>query len=339
MRLLLRYLILLFLTITATWVIVPRWFDLEFPRQPGPEFDRQMRETYIDILDENKTDIVLIGDSTLRHAVNPDLLSELTGKSIENIDFPGSASALWYILIKNNLVLAEHRPEAIIIFFRDTMLTAPGYRVHGAYFVNLDEFASQEEPVLLEKAYLNQMGLAEKWLEKYFPLYGARDDIRKEIDAKIRYTLPGWLNCNKDCTDQGMYGVFTAADLEPGQLRNAIATAEDYLYTPPQLDFKRQVDKSFLPDMIHLMKERGIQIIMVRLKTQRIGTGNLETLEIKQYISDLSDYLYKQGIIFLDYGQEPRIGNEHFLDSIHINAEGEELFTQILADDLNEVLR
>ena len=335
----LRYLILLSIMLVVTWLVVPRRFDIEFPRQPGPDFDRQMRKTYIDILDENKTDIVLIGDSTLRLATDPDLLAELTEKRVENIDFPGSASAFWYLVIKNNLVLAEHRPEAIVIVFRDTMLTAPGYRVHGAYFAKLAEFAAPEEPVLLEKAYLNQMGMVAKWSEKYFPLYSAREDIQKEIDSQIRYTLPKWLNCDQFCTDRSMYAIFTASDLEPGQLRTAIATAEGYLYTPSQLNFKRQVDKSFLPDMIRLTKERGIPLIAVRLKTQSIGAGNLETSEIRQYVGELSDYLNAQGVIFLDYGQDPRLDSEHFRDSIHLNPKGEELFTQILAEDLNEVLK
>jgi hypothetical protein len=339
MRSFLRYLILLSIMITFTWVAVPRWLDIEFPRQSDPDFDQQVRKTYINILDENKTEIVLIGDSTLRHAINPDLFAGLTEKSIENIDFPGSASAFWYLVIKNNLVVAEHRPEAIVIVFRDTMLTAPGYRVHGAYFSKLAEFAETDEPVLLEKAYLNQMGVVAKWSEKYFPLYSAREDIKKEIDSRIRYTLPGWFNCDQFCTDQSMYAVFTAIDLEPGQLRTAIATAEGYLYTPSQLNFERQVDKSFLPDMIRLTKERVIPLIAVRLKTQRSGAGNLESSEIRQYIAELSDYLNEQGVIFLDYGQDPRLDSEHFTDSIHLNAKGEELFTQILAEDLNEILK
>jgi len=339
MRSFLRYLILLSLLLVTTWVAVPRWFGLEFPRQPGPNFDKQVRKTYIDILDKDKTDIALIGDSTLRLSTDPNLLSELTRKNVVSIDFPGSASAFWYIVIKNNLVVAKHRPEAIVIEFRDTMLTAPGYRVHGTYFVKLAEFAASEEPILLEKAYLDQMGLAAIWAEKYFPLYSAREDIRTEIDSHIRYTLPGWLNCNQFCTDQSMYAVFTATDLEPGQLRNAIAAAEGYLYTPSQLDFKRQVNKSFLPNIIRLTKEHGIQLIAVRLKTQRVGAGNLETSEVRQYIADLSDYLNEQDVIFLDYGPDQRLGSEYFRDSVHLNEKGKVLFTHILANDLNEILK
>jgi len=99
------------------------------------------------------------------------------------------------------------------------------------------------------------------------------------------------------------------------------------------------VNRSFLPDIIRLTKERGIRLIAVRLKTQRIGSGNSETLGIRQYIVDLSHYLDEQGVIFIDYGQDPRIGSEYFTDSIHLNEKGKALFTQILANDLNEILK
>lgn len=339
MRSFLRYILLLAILISITWIAIPRWFDLEFPRQPGPEFDKRARKSYITLLDEEKPDVVLLGDSILKDGVDPDLLSELTGKKIASYHVPGSASAFWYIVLKNNIVVAEHHPQAVVVVFRDSMLTAPGYRVHGGYFVKLDEFARPQEPVLLERAFLNQMNPLEIWAEKYFPLYSARDQVRQKVDAGIRYTAPGWLNCDAPCTDDSMYRVFTSADLEPGQLRNAVAAAESYLYTSAQLDFQRQVDESFLPEMIRLTRERGIQLILVRLKNQTTGVGSGETASVRKYVSDLSAYLAEQNVIFLDYGRDPRLTREYFKDVLHLNPEGEVVFTHILAEGLNEVLK
>jgi lysophospholipase L1-like esterase len=136
-----------------------------------------------------------------------------------------------------------------------------------------------------------------------------------------------------------MYRVFISADLEPGQLRNAVASAESYLFAPHRLDFYKQVDQSFLPEMIRLSKERGIQLVLVRLKSQLTGTGNAETPAVRQYIADLTDYLDNQGVIFLDYGRDPRLARKYFKDEIHLTPEGEVAFTHILADGLNEVLK
>jgi len=88
MRSFLRYLILLSIMLAVTCLVVPRRFDIEFPRQPGPDFDRQMRKTYIDILDENKTDIVLIGDSTLRLATDPASFRNSQKKESRTLTFP-----------------------------------------------------------------------------------------------------------------------------------------------------------------------------------------------------------------------------------------------------------
>jgi hypothetical protein len=337
MRQFLRYLTLLFVMIAFSWTTLPRWLNLEFPRQPGPEFDKQARKTYTTLLEEERSDIILLGDSTLMDGVDPELLTELTRKKVSSFHIPGSSSALWYIILKNNIIVAEHHPQAVAIIFRDTMLTAPGYRVHGAYFSILDEFATPQEPVLLEKSYLNLMNPLEIWSEKYFPLYSARDLIRKKIDSSIRYTASGWVNCDIRCTDDSMYNVFTSADLETGQLRNAVATAESYLYTPSQLDFDKQVEKSYLPEIIRLAREQDIQLILVRLKNQT--TGNKETFAIKKYMADLSDYLRARNVIFLDYGQDSRLSSEYFGDTLHLNRVGKAVFTHILADNLNEVLK
>ncbi len=335
----LRYLLLTLLLLVVTGRTIPRRYQIEFPRQPGPKFDSRVRNLYIDKLNAEKPDIVLLGDSMVSVGVDSVQLSELTGMTASNFDVPGSSSALWYLILKNNIVVAEHLPRAVVIVFRDTVLTAPGYRVHGSYFIQLDEFAYRKEKVLLERAYLNLMNPLEYGAEKYLPLYGARVDIRLEVDAFVRYALPARLGCDVKCIDGGFYRLFAGANLEPGQLQAAIASADQYLYDPSRLDFKSQASDSFLPEMIRLARESGIQLILVRLKSQRAASDNAERLALKGYIGDLSDYLAQSNAPFLDYGEDPRLKPEHYIDSVHLNAEGRAKFTQILADGLIEALK
>jgi len=337
MRSILRCLLLFSVLIAATWVKISHSYDLEFPRAPGPAFDNQVRKLYISKLENDEPDMVMLGDSTLLDGVDPDRLSELTGIKVSSFDAPGSASAFWYLVLKNNIVEAEHKPKYVLILFRDTILTAPGYRVHGSYFVQLDEFARRNEPVLLEQAYLNLMNPLEKFAEGTFPLYAARVQIRRETDAMIRYSLTSWLGCNKECNDNSMYEVFTSADLEPGQLQSAIAAAEGYLYTDRQLDFERQIDNSFLPEMIHLTQENNIQLVLVRLKT--LITGEQDPQAIERYVGDLSEYLAEQNVVFLDFGTDPRLINEYYADALHLTREGEALFTEMLAESLKVALK
>lgn len=334
MRLLLRSLLLFSVIIAATWVNISQSYDLDFPRPPGPRFDNRVRKLYINRLENEKPDMVMLGDSTLLDGVDPDRLSELTGRQVSSFDAPGSASAFWYLVLKNNIVESEHKPKVVLILFRDTILTAPGYRVHGSYFIQLDEFARRNEPVLLERAYLNLMNPLEKFAEGNFPLYAARVPIRQGTDALIRYSLTSWLGCNKKCNDDSMTEVFTSANLEPGQLQNAISAAEEYLYSDRQLDFEAQVNQSFLPEMIRIAEENNIQLILVRLKTLITGTQDAKAIE--RYVGELSQYLNSQNVLFLDYGNDPRLSSTYYADSLHLTREGEALFTEMLSEELKK---
>jgi len=337
MRSFLRYLFFFFIILAVTWVRIPQAYNLEFPKSPGPAFDNQVRDLYINKLAEETPELVLLGDSTLMDGVNPEQLAELTGMKVSSFEIPGSASAFWYVVLKNNIAKSEYKPKYLVILFRDSILTAPGYRVHGSYFVQLDEFTRKREPILLERAYLNLMNPLAKAAEAYVPLYGARVQIRQEIDAMIRYSIPGWLGCDMQCTDDRMYNVFEGSNLQPGLLQNAVASAERYLYTGRQLDFKRQINASFLPEMIRLANENDIQLILVRLKSRTMG--EYETPALRRYIADLSDYLNEQHILFLDFGRDPRLINEYYADTLHLSREGEAFFTEMLAEGLNDALK
>ena len=334
MRSFLRYLLLLFLMLVLSWGKISQSYGLEFPRKPGPTFDHRVRKFYISKLEEEKPDMVMLGDSTLLDGVDPERLSSLTGIKVSSFDVPGSASAFWYLVLKNNIVEAEYKPKAVLILFRDTILTAPGYRVHGSYFVQLDEYARRNEPILLERAYLNLMNPLERLAEGNMPLYAARVQIRQGMDALIRYSLTSGLGCTKKCNDDSMAEVFTSANLEPGQLRNAIAAAEGYLYADGQLDFERQVERSFLPEMIHLTQENNIQLILVRLKT--LITDEQDTKAVERYMGDLSEYLAAHHVVLLDFGRDPRLTNTYYKDALHLTREGEARFTDMLAERLNE---
>ena len=339
MKLFLRYGLLLLAILAWTRYSLPPRYGLQFPRSPGPVFSSQVRSVYIKELNKNRPEIFLLGDSTLLAGVDPQELSRLTGESTFSATIPGSASALWYLILKNNIVDASFHPRYLIVISRDSILTAPGYRVQGSYFTLLDEYAAHNEPILLKRSFLNLMNPLDRLADQFVPLYGARVQSRQEVDSLVRYSVPGWMGCDSTCTDTAMRDTFGAADLEPGQLRDAVAAAERYLYTPRQLDFSAQVDQSYLPEMIRLTKAHGIQLIVVRIKTRASGMGDIESQALKNYISGLSAYLKENNVPYLDFGTDPRLKNEYFRDSIHLNVEGKKVFTQILGEALRQILK
>ncbi len=334
-----KFILLLSIIMVATSIILPRRYDLKFPRSPGPLLDAKVRRNYIDVLVEQEPEIVLMGDSTLVLGIDPDSLAQQTGKSVYSIGIPGSASALWYLILKNNIAESAYKPKYVLVVFRDTILTAPGYRVHGSYFELVDEYARRNEPLLIQNSFVNLMNPFEIAAEKYFPLYVARTNIRNGIDAQIRYFSPALFGCDRNCTDYAMGDIFSGADLEPQALVNAVAAAEGYLYTSDQMDFPAQLSRSYLPEMIRIAKENNIQIVFVRIKVESAGSRIENSTPMLSYLDSLANYLETENIPLLDFGSDPRLTHNLFRDSIHLNEQGQIVFTEMIADELKDIFK
>lgn len=335
MRFILKFGLFLTIILIATSMLLPRAYGLTFPRHPGPATDKQVRTGYLKYLEEYQPQIVVMGDSTMVLGLDPEALAEQTGKSVYGIGIPGSASALWYLLLKNNIAEAAYKPEYVLVVFRDSILTVPEYRVHGSYFELVDEYARPNEPLFIQYSFLNQMNPLEMAAEKYLPLYVTRTQVRSRIDAGIRYLLPPLFGCDESCVDYSLGEIFAGADLEPKALVEAVGAAESQLYEPRQLNFYSQVDESYLPEMIRIAKEIDVKLVFVRIKVETVDTT--QTPELENYLEDLRAYLNAEGISLLDYGDDPRLSSEFFLDSIHLNEEGKSLFTQMVADGMKQV--
>ena len=333
MRFLLKFGLFLALIMVITSISLLVRDDISFPREPGPVLDNKVRGNYMEAIDEHHPQIVLLGDSTLGASLDAAKLAEGTDRSVYSISIPGSASALWYLILKNNIAEASYQPDYLVVVFRDTILTAPGYRVQGSYFELLDEYADHNEPLLMQNSFVGLMNPLEIMAEKYLPLYVARADLRKKIDTRVRYFTPALFGCHKNCTDLALGEIFAGADLEPGALVDAVGAAESYLYTADQLDFDTQLGRSYLPEMVRIANENNIKLVFVRVK---VNTHAADP-KLDAYISSLSEYLQNNQAFLLDYGQDARLTRDLFLDSIHLNPAGQIVFTQMVADGLNEL--
>lgn len=317
---------------------IPARYHSPYPRDLGPQFDSHIRKTYIDILNASQPEVLLFGDSMLGPAVNERVIESDLNKKTILISLPGTASTVWYLIIKNNIVLAEHKPKYLVLFFRDSMMTVPNYRVTGRYFEQIDEFAAPSDTLLIQRAYIDQMTPLEKGMERYVPLYGLRWRIRYSIDHYIRYSLAKIvLNCDTRCMDYATESVLNNSNLDLTFLSDALATSDEYIYTKEALDFESQVDQSFLPEVIRLCKENNIQLILVRMPILRFEETESPPPGLDTYVEDLDRYLQKNGIPFLDFDSE-EFSKEYFSDDLHLNETGKALFTQKLGNSLMTVI-
>jgi hypothetical protein len=329
-----RFFLLFGLLLLTSTFYLPRRYELTYPQPLGPQLDDYIQRRYRNAVEDDLPDLVLVGDSVLELGVNQDQLAELTGKKVYKIGLFGAASAEWYLIIKNNILQAEHKPRVVIIFFRDSILTAPAYRVTGKYFQRVDELATPDDSVLLQKAYINTMNPLEKWADQYLPLYISRLRIRETLDFYLRYSLPRLAGCDTACTDNATLQVFQENNIDEKLLVDAVATAESYLYTSERLDFHSQVDKSFLPDILQLARENGVSLILVRTKNLFYPDAPSEPLSLRRYIQNFKTYAEENGVIVLDFAHDERLTPGLFYDPLHFTEEGARVFTNLLAEAL-----
>jgi len=332
------YLITTTILLGILTVFIPRWYDLSYPMEVGPKFDNRIRMLYADILNEEQPEIFLLGDSMLETNVGEKVTARQLDKKVHMVSIPGTASAIWYLILKNNILTTEHKPEYLILFFRDSMITVPGYRVNGRYLDLVDELASPDDELLIERAYINQKTPFERFMEAYIPLYGARWNIRENIDSHIRYTLGNpILNCDKACMDDAMEIVFLDDNLDLTFLSNAINAADNDIYTRDALNFEDQVDNSFLPEIIRLCRENNIKLIMVRMPIIRFKDEAMSPPELNDYIQSLNAYLDENNVPFLDFDRMD-IPAEYYRDVLHLNEHGKVIFTEKLIEALKPII-
>jgi hypothetical protein len=339
MRLFYRYCFSLGILLIITAFIIPMRYNEPYPKLLGPKFNNDIRMQYQGDIVKKNANLVLVGDSVLALSIGAQQLEQLTGESTYSMGMPGSASAAWYLAMKNIIASSPHKPRYVIIVFRDTILTAPAYRVNGKYFPIVDQLANTDDTLVIQKAFIQQMSPVEQWADRYLPLYGSRLRLRESIDYYIRYSLTSLVGCDQLCNNRANLAVLDDLKLDTNLLVDAIATAESYLYTPDQMNFAAQLDKSFLPDIVELAKENNIQLILVRTKHLNAPTEASEPAELQDYVKALKAYAGENGVIVLDFAHDKRLTSDLFMDSHHLTQAGKIIFTKMLAEALIPILK
>jgi len=335
MRFFLRYFLLLLAVLIALTIYLPRALGTPYPGQAGPTFDNAVRNRYTNILEENKTKVALIGDSVLEQSVDAQALSEALNTPSYAIAVPGSSAPFWYLILKNIILEADPRPVYVILLYRDTILTLPDFHVKGGYVKELDQFATAHEDFLIQRAYLNFMNPLEKWALTWFPLYSSRERITDFSNYYARNMLPAlFLPCKGDCLDRAHAIIFHIDNVVPEIQEAALVGDEEFLFTARAMDFKGEVDESFLPEIIRLARENGIRLILVHERTFLFPSAAAEPKALREYKQELAEYLNAQDVTVIDFSYDSRLPKEYFADVVHMNETGKAVFTQLLAEAL-----
>ena len=326
------------LTGLVSGFVLVRFAD-RYPFPVGPQFDPHIRHRYEERLNQEQPEILVFGDSVVETNVDPDLMTQRLGRRVSAFSEGGAGSALLHLILKNNIVKAAHKPEVLVLVFRDTVLTAPGFRVNGRFFDVLEEYGGAGDDFTLQLAFQDQMSPMERMAEAYFPPFWGRWDLRallvtRFIDLPVRL-LKG---CAQDCKEEAMNDVFGNQNFEADQLDETINSAENFLYSEGHLDFESRIHRSFLPEIIRLCKENELELILVRTRTMRFSRSNPEPAALQQYIRELYAYAQAHDVPVIDFAYDERLQAEHYKDVLHLNYQGMQIYTEMLAEALKPML-
>ena len=299
------------------------------------EHNPNLNAHYPMLMEKAKPEIVLLGNSMLGESVDERLFMQQTGLHTLKLWKGGWASATWYLAIKNVIIPADPKPQAVVIFFRDHSLTDPGYRVRDRYKEDIDKLSGTDEPLLERLAYLNAMNPLTYWLNQNWSLIRKREDVKGGLESNVK----SWVGSvygheNGDSVNQSIEQIFGTENLLAGELGKAQLKSEA-VSNKDLYDFEKSLPVSFLPTMVQLARDNDVKLVFVRVKRRREAKGVSTPAGLDSYIRDMGEWLEQQQVPFIDFSGEARLKLEHYADGDHLNQDGGRvLFTQLLTERL-----
>ncbi|MCP4605449.1 MAG: hypothetical protein GY847_33840 [Proteobacteria bacterium] len=302
--------------------------------QRNPKIQKKVQQK----IEKEKPSVVLVGNSMLAKGVDEKTFSSLSKIKTTMIKRHGSASAWWYLALKNQILVSAHRPSLVVFFFRDYFLTRPSFRVTGKYKKPIDRIAGKNEVLLDRLAYLKEKNMLSLALSRYVSVYQKRDELRQNVDWDIKNNVTGFLLDIKDGeADKSIGRIFDEANMVE-ELVTVKQLEAEKARDAEFSDFDTQVDISFLPEMFRLAKQKGVRWGFVRIKRRRDVEPNQQPDALVEYIEELKAYLSRHNAFFWDFTPNSSIQKNHYAKGDHLNGRGRKLFTELLAREMGDTL-
>jgi hypothetical protein len=256
---------------------------------------------------------VIVGDS-MAGRIDVRHLEEITSSRAAPILQNATGSVYWYLAFKNWIVASGVRPSWVIVFFRDTNLTDPLFRIGDPDYVHLDEVALDREDelnaVLARRvdpwfrvhhavSRLYDVDPARAWLEPKLPAWAEAEAVP---NRRLRETFRARLN---DMFSLEHLRTMAAADM---------AAVEDR-----DTDFDASVSSSVLPLFVQLARARDLHLCFVRvLRRTENGQPPPESPAMTRYVQRLRGYLESHGAVLRDDRDDPVMATIEYADGDHI---------------------
>lgn len=294
-------------------------------------------ESFCNRIKKKKPDIVFIGNSILGAGFDPKQFTKSTGFQALKLTSPGSASAWWYVVIKNVVAQCRPKPKTLAIVFRDTFLTKPDYRVSGKYRAQINRFASEDEPVLDDLAYLKTDSTLESFLNRNYTPYLVRTTFKQGISKTLREKVEQGLALEPKAVSAALKITFSNKNYNPDLLTRSQLAAEKTTVKPSR-EFDDILERSFLPHIIAETEKADIQLILIRAKRRITVLEPNDSKRLTRYLKNLRAYLQSKGVPLWDYSSLSTIHWKHYRSGDHLGADGRKIFTDHVAADFQKFI-
>jgi len=318
----------LFLVITVT---VPLLLRLE------EVYTAQYKDGMANDLRRENPEILLIGNSMLYTRIDVDELEKISGKRVSMLAKGGSASACWYLLMKNIVAPSGIQPEQVIIFFRSSILTSPAYRTGGHYGDYLKKLQEKEEPVInqiLASRPKSPFGLS-SIIQAIYKIDSQPRTIQSGIhDLALDITK---IDLTKKTRKEGMNTRFNVDNLrhdltleKSGSDPLGITSNKPKKFTPAQ-------DSSFLPHIIDLADTLNTNLSFYQVKNTLERTNHPLQENYINYLRDLKNYMQSRNVLDLEESGKD-IPNDWFAEGDHISKDHRIEYTRLFWNNIKDSL-
>jgi hypothetical protein len=286
----------------------------------GPAPRRPFDEKPLRLLKKERPAVVLLGDSMLDTRIDSKVLNRLAGQRCFVLAQPGSSSAAWYLMFKNLVAVQTPPPRTVIILYRSRQLTLPTHRAVGDYRKSMEPYMRDAEPVLekLVGPVRKSTGPLDDMVQVLYPL----DRMRERAQDKMQAWALDLVASSREYEEihNAAKILFSPKNLRVGNVVDEQQEGGAASLDPNDHDFAASVDASFLPPLLEIAREKGIQLVFYKVKRRPNPDGTLgeESQTSEEYDQALRAYVEKAGARFFDETQEPDITVDLYGSGDHV---------------------
>ena len=320
-------------------VMLTREEKQAYPLEAPIAFNSTYRLDYREKVELEQPAVIIVGDSTVDR-YEEQVFSEVFNQPTLVFSFSGSSSAHWQLFLRRAVLEGAHQPDMVIIFFRDSVLTTPYYLVLGSYYIRLEEVGAAQDADIYALAITSQKSTAERFFEKYLPIYAFRSEIYFNLIRDLQNLLPSLLvHCDDACVENALDQVFDEPNINDALREDQLLNQAKLLYEPENLDFAARVDDSLLPIMLKELSDQDILPVFVRQRYRyHSEAAHVEEQELTQYLTDLEGYVTAHGGVYIDLIELESLQRDFFRDSLHLKSDSAEEASRLIAEFVRQKL-